>query len=95
VLCDHFGCEVKRGMEDLETNALSSLALNATEPASECVWRGCCYTISPSLAGSVTIYAKTTAHFSPGSSMRRGEGTYFLAHSDSYLQTASSIGRDG
>jgi hypothetical protein len=49
----------------------------------------------PALASSVTIYAKTTAHCSPGSSMHRGEGTYFLAHSDSYLQTASSTGRDG
>jgi hypothetical protein len=53
-------------------------ALIDTDPASECMCVGgggvglLVATPSPSLAGFATIYAKTTAHCSPGSSMITG-----------------------
>ncbi len=49
-------------------------ALIVTEPATECLCvggggGGGCYSTLPALPGSVTIYAKTTVHCYPDSSM--------------------------
>jgi hypothetical protein len=53
-------------MEKPGEQCIVVFALIVMEPANECV-----YLAPPSIpvAGSVTIYAKTTVHCSPGSSM--------------------------
>ncbi len=62
-------------MEEPGEQCIVVFALIVTEPVSECVYvegmEGGGVNLQPSLplAGSVTIYAKTTVHCSPGSSV--------------------------
>jgi hypothetical protein len=56
-------------MEEPREQFTVVFAMNATEPTSECVGGGGGAIPGPTLAESVTIYAKTTVHCSSDSSM--------------------------
>ncbi len=72
-------------MEEPGEQCTVVFALNATEPASECECGGGAAIPGPTLADSVTIYAKTTVHCSPDASMDYITTVHCPKYYDNYL----------